>query len=184
VKHAWLLAACLVASAAEAEFNAVLPAGSAVSFISRQMGVPVQGSFGKFSAQIAFDPAKPEQGRAQIAVDLASIDAGSSDANDEVKGKAWFDVRSYPTATFVASSVKALGGGRYEARGRMTIKGRSVDLVAPFSAKPVGATLSLEGDLPISRKQYGIGEGSWSDPSVVADEVQIHFHFTLAVGKK
>jgi polyisoprenoid-binding protein YceI len=179
-----LLTAILATGALAAEFNAVQPAGSAVTFVSRQMGVPVPGGFGKFSAQIAFDPAKPEAGKAQITVDLASIDAGSEEANDEVKGKTWFNIREYPTATFVSSGVRSLGGGRYEARGKMTIKGRSAEIVAPFTARPTGAALNVEGELPISRKQYGIGEGSWSDPSVVADEVQIRFRFTVAAGKK
>lgn len=179
-----LLAALAATGVAAAEFNAVQSASSVVTFVSHQMGVPVEGGFGKFSAQISFDPAKPEAGRAQIEVDLASIDAGSSEANDEVKGKAWFSVRDYPTAKFVSTGVRSLGGGRFEAAGKMTIKGRNVDVVAPFTVKPAGAALTLEGSLPISRKQYGIGEGSWSDPSVVADEVQIHFRFTLGAGKK
>jgi cytochrome b561 len=37
-------------------------AGSEIAFTTRQMGVPVEGRFGKFSAQIALDPKKPETG--------------------------------------------------------------------------------------------------------------------------
>ena len=37
----------------------LVPAESSIHFVSRQMGVPVEGHFGKFSAQVAFDPAKP-----------------------------------------------------------------------------------------------------------------------------
>jgi hypothetical protein len=36
----------------------LLPAQSEVAFTSRQMGVPVDGKFKSFSAQVAFDPAK------------------------------------------------------------------------------------------------------------------------------
>jgi len=179
-----LLTLLAAAGTGAAEYGTVQPAGSALTFVSRQMGVPVDGSFGKYTARISFDPAKPEAGQAQIEVDLASIDTGSSDANDEVRGKAWFNVHDFPTAKFVSSGVKALGGGHFQALGRMTIKGRSADLVAPFTARATGAAVVLEGSLPISRQQYGIGEGSWSDPTVVADEVQIRFRFTLGAGKK
>ncbi len=92
-----------VALAAQAaQFNAVHTDKSEIAFVSRQMGVPVTGRFGKFTAQVAFDPAAPEAGKARIDIDLASIDAGSRDANDEVRGKNWFDVRSDPTAIFIA----------------------------------------------------------------------------------
>lgn len=170
--------------AAAAEFNAVQSDKSRISFVSKQMGVPVDGAFRKFSAQLAFDPAKPEAGRAQIEIDLASIDAGSAEANDEVKGKGWFNTAQFPTAKFVSTGVKALGGGRYEAQGRMTIKGKTRDVVAPFSYKAEGANAVLEGAIPVLRLQFGIGEGVWSDTGTVADEVQVKFHFTLGAAKK
>lgn len=182
-----IIAALLLAAAAgqvsAAVFNTPVANKSAVTFVSKQMGVAVNGGFGKFTSQISFDPARPETGKAQIDVVLASVDAGSSDANDTVKGKSWFDVKDYPVATFVSSSLKRLGGNRYQATGRLTIKGRARDVIVPFTATPAGANLLLDGAIPISRTQYGIGEGSWADPSVVADEVQIRFHFTLGAGK-
>ena len=36
----------------------LVPAQSEVQFTARQMGVPLEGQFKKFSAQVAFDPAK------------------------------------------------------------------------------------------------------------------------------
>jgi polyisoprenoid-binding protein YceI len=170
--------------ACAAEFNAVQLDKSQIGFVSKQMGVPVEGGFKKFAAQIALDPAKPEAGRAQIEIDLASIDAGSTEANDEVKSKGWFNTREFPTAKFVATGVKALGGGRFEAKGQMTIKGRTRDVVAPFTYKADGANAVLEGSIPVMRLQFGVGEGVWSDTATVADEVQVKFRFTVAAGKK
>lgn len=167
-----------------AEFNVVQPDRSRLSFVSKQMGVPVEGGFAKFAAQIAFDPAKPESGRAQIEIDLASIDAGSVEASEEVKGKSWFNTREFPTARFVATGVKPLGGGRFEAAGRMTIKGRTRDVVAPFAYRLEGAAAMLEGSIPVMRLQYGIGEGVWSDTATVADEIQVKFRFAVAAGRK
>lgn len=179
-----LLAAALPLAAQAVEYNVVVPERSRVGFVSKQMGVPVEGGFGKFAAQIAFDPAKPEAGRAQIDLDIASMDAGSAEANDEVKSKAWFDTRQFPRASFVSTGVKALGGGRYEARGRMTIKGKTRDVVAPFGFKAEGNGAIFEGTIPVMRLQFGVGEGLWSDTGTVADEVQVKFRFTVAAGRK
>ncbi|HTO44774.1 MAG TPA: YceI family protein [Burkholderiales bacterium] len=171
---------CPAANAHAQRVSAVDTNKSAITFVSKQMNVPVEGKFGKFSAQLAFDPAQPSQGRVQVDVDLASIDTGSEEANDEVKGKGWFDVKNYPTARFVSSSVKSLGAGRYEVAGKLTIKGRSKDVTAPFTYKSAGVSGMFEGSLALKRLDYGIGEGAWSDTDTVANEVQIKFRFSAA----
>lgn len=162
-----------------AEMSVVQFDKSAISFISKQMNVPVEGAFRKFSARIRLDPTRPEAGQAQIDIDLASIDVGSSEANDEVKGKSWFNVREFPKASFASTSVKALGGGRYETSGKMSIKGKTVDMRAPFTLRQDKDGLVLDGSFPIKRLEFGIGSGVWSDTSTVADEVQVKFHFVL-----
>ncbi len=60
-------------------------------------------------------------------------------------------------------------------RGPLTIKGHTRDIVANFSLKQDGATARIEGTFPFRRSEFGIGEGAWADPSVVADEVQVRF---------
>jgi polyisoprenoid-binding protein YceI len=177
-----LCAACAIAAQA-AELNQVVLEKSRITFVSKQMGVPVNGGFRKFEAQFSIDPAKPEAGKAKVDVDLASIDAGSSDADTEVKGKGWLDIAAFPKAGFVSSSVKALGGGRYEARGPLTIKGISRDTVIPFSLRNDGAGAWLEGGFTLPRLQFKIGEGEWSDTSTVADEVQVKFKLFLTPKK-
>ena len=162
-----------------ADFSKVQLDNSSITFVSKQMSVPVAGVFKKFTANIRINPAKPETGMANIEIDLASIDAGSMEANDEVKGKSWFNVAEFPKANFVSSSVKALGGGKFEATGKMTIKGKAMEMHAPFTLKEDKGMLNIDGVFTLKRLDFGIGSGLWSDTSVVADEVQIKFHVLL-----
>ena len=105
----WALLAVLATPAAHAvEYRTVLPKQSAISFEFRQMGVPVAGGFKRFSTQMVFDPAQPEAARARIEIDLASIDAGSMEADEESASKLWFNRSVYPKAIFTASQVRAL----------------------------------------------------------------------------
>lgn len=183
--HLALAAAVLPAGIVfAAEFNQVQSDRSQIRFVSKQMGVAVEGSFRKFATQVSFDPAKPGAGRAQIDIDLASIDAGSAEADDEVKSKSWFNTREFPTARFVSTGVRSLGGNRYEVRGQMTIKGRTREVAAPFSYRQDGAAAVLEGSFPLQRLQFGIGDGAWSDTATVADEVQVRFRFTVGAARK
>lgn len=167
------------AGAQAAEFNALQIDKSSITFVSKQMNVPVSGAFRKFGATINIDPAKPEDGRARIEIDLAGIDTGSSEADEEAKSKNWFNVRDFPKAVFASGGVKALGGGRFEAAGKMSIKGKTLDMRAPFTLKQEKGVLILDGTFPLKRLDYGIGSGVWSDTSTVADEVLVRFHFVL-----
>jgi polyisoprenoid-binding protein YceI len=170
----------LAAQTFGAEFTVVRTQQSSIAFVSKQMGVPAEGNFRKFTAHIAVDPAKPEAGTASIEIDLGSIDTGSADANNEVAGKAWFDIKNHPVASFVSGRINSLGKGRYEVTGNMTIKGRTQTIQAPFTLKPEADALTINGVFPLKRLDYGIGSGIWADTSVVEDEVQIRFHFSVA----
>lgn len=180
-----IAALALLAAAAHAEeYTAVLPDKSSVAFVYRQMNVPVDGRFGKFTAQLKFDPAKPAAGSASIDIDLASIDAGSAEADEEVAGKLWFNTKANPTARFIATSFRALGGNRYEAVGKLSIKGRTQDMTAPFTFTAQGRNGIAEGALTIKRADFAIGEGIWADFGTVANEVQIKFRLLAEAGRK
>jgi len=187
--HPGLAVACALAVLAPAahavEFNQLQPGKSSLSFVYKQMNVPVEGQFKSFRSKLAFDPAKPAAAKAELEIDLASIDAGSKDANDEVAGKAWFNTKTFPIAKFVSTSVKPLGGNRVELAGKMTIKGKTLDLVTPVTVTQQGNSASFDGSLVLKRADYGIGDGIWADFGTVANEIQIKFRLvaTAAAAK-
>lgn len=161
------------------EFKQVQTNDSAVSFGFKQMGVPLDGKFNKFSAQLSFDPTQLAKAQARIDIDLSSIDTGSAEGNEEVVGKKWFNVKDYPTASFVSTGIKALGGNRYQALGKLSIKGRTQDVAAPVTFQSDGKRGIFEGAFEIKRLDYAIGEGEWTDVSSVANEIQIKFHVVV-----
>lgn len=168
------------ASAGAVEYRSALLDKSEIRFVSRQMNVPVEGRFRKFSIQLAFDPAKPESGKTEITIDLSGIDTGLEEANLEARTRNWFDMRNFPTATFVSTGVKPLGSNRYEVAGKLTIKGRTREVSAPVTFRQDGPNAVLEGSFVMKRLQFGIGEGPWSDLETVADDVQVRFRVTAA----
>lgn len=175
-----LLGLMLVAGHASAlEFKQVLTNESTVDFGYKQMGVPLEGKFNKFSAQISFDPAKPASAQARIDIDVASIDTGSTEANEEVAGKLWFNTKAFPAASFVSTGIKVLGGNRYQATGKLSIKGKTLEVATPVTFQATGARGVFEGAFTIKRLDYAIGEGEWTDVSTVADEIQIKFHLVV-----
>lgn len=178
-----LLLAAASAAAVHAE-QKLLPAQSDIAFVSKQMGVAMEGHFKKFDAQIAFDPAKPETGKIALSVDIASATLGAPEMDGELPKATWFNTAKFPQATFQSTSIKGLGGGKFEVSGKLAIKGNTRDAIVPVTLTQSGATTTASGVLTIKRLAFKIGENEWADTSAVADDVQIKFKLALSgVGK-
>lgn len=172
-----LVAAALSPLVAQAQ-QALVPAQSEVVFVSRQMGVPVEGRFKTFSAQVAFDPAKLATSTIAFTVDTGSADI-SREANAELPKATWFNVAAFPKATFQSSSIKRVNASQFEVAGKLSIKGLSSDVVVPVTLAQSGATTTATGAFPIKRLAFRIGEREWADTSMVADDVQVKFKIAL-----
>ena len=176
-------AALLAAHPAVAQ-QKLVPAQSEVQFTARQMGVPLEGHFKKFDAQVSFDPAKLATSKIVFTVDTGSATMGSRETDAELPKATWFNVPQFPQATFESSAIRALGGGKFEVTGKLSIKGMARDVVVPVTLVQNGATTLATGALPLKRLAFKIGENEWADTSMVADDVQVKFKLALTgVGK-
>ncbi len=176
-------AALLVAQPAFAE-QKLNPAQSEVGFQFKQMGVPVDGKFTKFDAQVSFDAAKLATSKVNFTVDIASATLGDKATDAELPKAPWFNTAKFPQASFASSSIKALGAGKFEVAGKLSIKGVAQDVVIPVTMTQAAAVTTAVGTFPMKRLTYKIGEGEWADTSMVADPVQVKFKLALTgVGK-
>ncbi len=158
----------------------LIPAQSEISFVTKQMGVPLDGHFKNFDAQINFDTAKPDAAKIAFTVDSGSATLGAPESDAELPKAAWFNVAKFPQATFQSSSVKALGGGKYEVTGKLTIKGNIKDIDVPVALTQANGVTTATGQFALKRLAYKIGEGEWADTSMVADDVQVKFKLAIS----
>jgi polyisoprenoid-binding protein YceI len=181
VSRTTIMSAGLVCAFAWPAFaqQSVLLDKSELRFVSKQMNVPMQGRFRKFAAEVSLDPNHPDAAKATITIDLNSIDLNSAEAETEIKRKSWFNAEAFPQAKFTLTSLQALGGGRYEARGKLALKGITRDVSAPVTLKQQGGQSTAEGGFVLKRLEFKIGEGEWSDTGTVANDVQVQFHLVM-----
>jgi len=178
VRASVIAAALLLSGLAHSAAVGIDAAKSRVTATFKQIGVPVEGVFTKAAGVIQFDAAKPETSTASLQIDTASFDLGMDDYNAEVRKKEWFDSKTYPQATFVSTGFKALGGERYQAAGKLSIKGKSVDVSFPVTVKRQAAATVFTGSIPVSRKVFAIGDAGWNE--VVDDAVTVNFSVVQA----
>lgn len=171
-----LLGPAIAISATAAE-RAIDTAKSSISAEFTQIGVPVEAPFKKFTGSVDYDPAKPAEARARFEIDTASFDIGDDDYNAEVRKPEWFDTGKYPKASFTATGLKPAAGGSFEASGKLSLKGRTVDLKVPVTVKTDAGLALYSGTVSLSRKAFAIGSAGWDD--TVEDTVKIRFRIAV-----
>lgn len=159
---------------------AIDPRASSLTFSATQTGAFVNGRFPAWSGTIVLDPAALAGARIDIAIQMPPMTAGNQDVDSLMKGTNFLDVRKFPEARFVATTVVASGGDRYEARGKLTLRDVTRDVVLPFTlaivdnpAQPGALRATARGRLTIKRLDYGIGQNEWAGTGQVANEVTI-----------
>jgi polyisoprenoid-binding protein YceI len=168
---AWVTPACAQ--------QQLLAAQSEITFTSRQMGVPVDGRFTTFDAQVSFDPKKPQAGRIALRIDMASASIGDAETMAELAKPGWFDSRRVPQATFESTRISTAGPGRFDVAGTLAIKGHARDVVVPVTLTQAAGRSTASGSFVVKRLDFRIGDGDWADTSLVANDVQVKFRLVL-----
>lgn len=156
-------------------------ARSRLEFTATQAGGEFDGAFRRFRADIEFDPADLAHSRFRVEIETASAATGEQDRDQTLAGRDFFAAERWPMARFEADRFLDLGGGRFEAHGRLTIRDITHDVRLPFRFRPSagGAEAVLAGGTAIRRLDYGVGKGEWRDTSLIGDEVRIRFELLL-----
>lgn len=166
------------AATAVAPLLRVKPADSLLAFTAKQIGVPMDGRFRRYDAQIRLDPKRPETGQVQISIDLGSVAMGGEE-DDMLKSADWFHIAKFPKATFVSQQIKSVGPGRLQVSGVFTLKGVARSLVVPVTLAPTAGEWVATGRFSLPRLAYQVGSGEWADINVIADEVVVQFSLRL-----
>jgi polyisoprenoid-binding protein YceI len=174
-------AVMLSIASALAQAQGVVAAKSEIGFTLKQMGVKFDGRFRKWTADVVFDPKAVAASRAVLDIDLGSIDLASEESEAEAKGPLWFNAANFPTAHFMSTAIRDLGGNRYEVAGKLTVKGITHDCVVPLTvaADPAGNRVA-QGAFSIRRLDYRIGEGEWADTGIVDNDIVVRVRIVLA----
>lgn len=168
-----LLATPLLASAAT--YNQIDSENSQVEFYYGQMGVNMEGIFQTIEGQIQFDSADAEKAQVTLHVKTGSVDTGSSEANEEVQKKEWFDTPQYPEAVFTSESIEQTGDNQFLVSGVLSIKGHEQKVQFPATLTEENGQGLFQGSLEMKRGDFAIGEGAWSTFDIVANEVRVDF---------
>jgi polyisoprenoid-binding protein YceI len=176
--------AALVMAAQPVRAQGVLVDKSEIRFVAKQLGVNVEGRFRSWKADVVFLPKDLAQSKADFVIDLGSIDLASEDSEREVRDRLWFDTARFPVAHFASTSIRDLGGDKYEIAGALTLKGIKREAIVPVALKKDAAGNGVaEGTFTLKRLDFHVGEGLWADTNTVRNEVVVRVRIVLPPAK-
>jgi polyisoprenoid-binding protein YceI len=175
---ALLFIAALVAVPLAAGEYTSEPSGSKLGFTFTQAGAEASGTFGTFSVKLG----TAEDGtpiRLDVTVDVASADTQDKERNMALRGPELLDAARHPSAQFSATDIVSAGADRYEASGKLTIRGVTKGFRLPFTLKKTADGLQLAGETTIRRLEFGVGQGDFKSTELVGDDVGLRYSVAL-----
>jgi len=159
------------------------PDHSAANFSIEHMAIAkVKGAFSEINGKVEMQESGDKVFNLEISIDPASISTGVGKRDDHLKSPDFFDVKQFPTMTFVAEKVVAKGQDTYQLVGTLTMHGVSKSVtvglegLAGEAKDPWGNTrkgAQITGK--INRKDFGIAYNAVLDNGnfMIGDEVDI-----------
>jgi polyisoprenoid-binding protein YceI len=141
---------------------------SAVTFQIKNFGKQVEGTFGGMKADINFDEKSPAQSKLRATVQVKTIDTGIKKRDQDLMSEKYFDADNFPLIEFDSKSVSQTSNG-YLAKGNLTIKGVTHEVILPFTFENKGDHGEFIGTLALDRLDYHVG----GKTKILGDHVSI-----------
>jgi len=154
------------------------PAHSEVDFTITHLSVSnIHGRFGNVAATIIYNEADVTKSTVTATIGVGTVDTGMDQRNAHLKTPDFFDIATFPNATFTSTSISK-NGSKLSITGNLTLRGvtKPVVLEAEGPTGPVPGMdhkphAGFSATTTISRTAYGIGAKFPS--AIVGDEVKL-----------
>jgi len=147
------------------------PAHSAINFRVRHLGITwVNGTFGQWTADLNYDPSKPEAASVTAHIQTASVTTGNDRRDNDLRQN-YLAVDSFPEITFVSKRVEKVAPDKLRISGDLTMRGVTRPVVLDAD---IGRRTAFSATTTIKRQDYGITRNGFMEGAqIVGDEVRI-----------
>lgn len=129
----------------------------------KHLGFSTQAGKWYASGALVLDKEKPENSKVNVTIQVADVVTGIPELDKHLKGKLFFDVAQFPTATFVSDKVNVTGKDTARVHGILTVHGISKPVVLDVkfnqaAVNPISdkMTAGFSATTNIKRSDFGI----------------------------
>ncbi len=150
------------------------PVTTSFGFMTKMLGVKVEGKFSGFQGSVIFDPEDLAKASISGTVEANSVDTENNLRNNHLKEKQeFFEVVKFPKIKMVSTKIEK-NGKNYLGTFNLTIKSTTKALTIPFSAEIINDKIVLKGNTTINRKDWKIGGNTFGMTSDVVLNLTIN----------
>ena len=162
------------------------PMHTSFSFTVKHMMISnVPGEFNKFDGQIIYGPSDLANSKANVTIDVSSINTHIDQRDAHLKSPDFFDAAKFPTITFVSTKFTPTS-----ITGNLTMKGVTKEITVPVTISgPVktmmgGNAIGITGSVTINRQDYGINWNKTLDQGGVAVSNDVAITISIEADQK
>lgn len=160
------------------------PAHSEVDFSIIHLTVSnIHGRFGQVAATLVYNEADVTKSTVTATIDTSTVDTGVAPRDNDLKGANYFDVATYPTATFTSTSVTKSGDGLI-INGNLTLHGVTKPVVlnaegprGPAPGMDHKPHAGFSATTTIKRSDFGIG--TKFPAAIVGEDVKLNIELEV-----
>lgn len=112
---------------------------------------------------LTLDKEKPQDSRVNVTIQVKDIITGIPELDKHLKGDLFFDVKKFPTATFVSDKVDVTGKTTAKVHGTLTVRGVSKPVTLNVKLNKIGLnpitekeTAGFSADTVLKRSDFGM----------------------------
>jgi polyisoprenoid-binding protein YceI len=167
-------------------------AHSRLGFVARHaMVTKVRGSFTEFAGFFDLDASNWPASKAQVTIEVASIDTGNKQRDDHLRTNDFLDAPNYPQITFTSTRIEQTAKDTFAVTGDLTIKGTTRPVTVEFvyagrAVDPYGnVRIGFEGISTINRSDFGMTFNAALETGgvLVSDKITLEFDISAVKGQ-
>lgn len=155
-----------------------------VGFRVRHIVGYVPGVFARFSGQVEYDPAHPEQSQFYLLIDSASVHTGLPVRDDHLRSPDFLDVDRSPRIIFASKKVTPLDEDTLIVTGDLTIRDVTAEIQVPVDilgianhpmkdTMPDTRVLGLHAAFAINRLDFNVGSVDWTTMGLMGETIEL-----------
>ena len=152
--------------------------GSAIQWVGSKVTASHEGGFESFEGEIHLVEGDPTASSVRVAIDTTSLWADDDKLAGHLKSGDFFDVETYPTASFSSTSIAAAEAG-YTVTGNLDLHGVTKSISFPAQITVDGGSVTVQAEFSIKRFDFGIDFKGPAD-NLIRDDVVIKLDLRAA----
>jgi len=144
---------------------------SSVGFVGSKVTGSHEGGFNEFTGEFMVNGMDPAQSSVNIEIDATSMWSDNDDLTTHLKSPDFFDVASFPTASFSSTQIEG-GTGGYRVTGNLTLHGVTKSITFPAAISVNEERIRAQAEFAIKRFDFGIVYPGRKD-DLIRDDVVI-----------